>query len=400
VTDTWALAAVTQSFAKLLERVAVDDPTFSPLDVVARAPDRVLLDDEGLDTRKLNLFLYQVMPNAALANADPPFRNSAGELISQPTLALDLHYLLTAYGAGHDELDAQHLLTHAMSLVHDNGVLRREHINNALTGTPMAGSNLAEQLEGITLARESLDDEQLFRMWTVFGSSYRISVGYLATVALVERPKPARKAPPVQTRSVTVATLRSPVVEAVEPEHATSGATITVRGRNLRADEVIVRLPSGDRVVDPDDVTDTTIELQLPTDLFAGPNTIQVLHAQALSGRPPETRRFQSSDVFGFVLAPSITSSLPAQAPTGGSMTLTVEPPVRRTQRVLAILGSDAILRRVGPTDPETTADVEFSIPGGLGTGTRLLRVQVDGAESALQRDAQGVYTGPTVNVT
>jgi hypothetical protein len=400
VTTPWAIAAVTKSFATLLERVAVDDPAFSPVDVLTKAPDRILADDEELSRRKLNLFLYQVTPNAGLANADVPFRNSDGDLVAQPTLALDLHYLVTAYGLGHDELDAQHLLTHAMSIVHDNGVLRRSHINSALTGTAMAASNLAEQLEGITLSPESLNDEELFRMWTVFGSSYRISVGYLATVVLVERPKPSRKAPPVRTHSLTAATLRLPVIEGIEPAHITAGAAVTLQGRNLAADEVIVRLPSGDVTLDPADVADTELQLVLPNNLFSGPNSVQVMHSRSLSGAPTETRPFVSSDVFGFLLAPTITSSFPASAPTGGSMTLTVDPPVRRTQRVLAILGSEAVLRHVAPSDPQTTSTVRFPIPADLATGSRTLRMQVDGAESALQLDPAGRYSEPRVNVT
>ncbi|HEX6228834.1 MAG TPA: Pvc16 family protein [Solirubrobacterales bacterium] len=400
MTDTWAIAAVTQSFTKLLERVASDDPSVSPLDVVAKPPDRVLADDGKLERRKLNLFLYQVSPNPALANADAPFRNADGELVAQPMLALDLHYLLTAYGAAHDELDAQHLLTHAMSLVHDNGTLRRADISAALAETPMGGSNLAEQLEGISLAPESLSDEELFRMWTVFGASYRISVGFVATVVMVERPKRARRAPPVSSSTLTAATLRMPVIEEIEPERPTAGATITVRGRNLAADEVTVRLASGDVTVEPEDLTDTEFDLTLPSGLFAGPNPIQVLHSQALADEPSETRQFASSDVFSFMLAPRITSSLPAAAPRGGTMTLTVQPPVRRTQRVVAMLGSDALLRRVAPGDPQTSSTVRFPIPADLDPGTRTLRVQVDGSESALEKDPEGVYSEPEVEVT
>jgi hypothetical protein len=400
MTDTWAFAAVTRSFTALLERVTVDDSSFSPVDVVSKAPERIFADDQGLTRRKLNLFLYQVTPNPALVNAELPVRGADGQLVAQPTMAMDLHYLLTAYGVGHDELDAQHLLAHAMSIVHDNGVLHRQHINAALSGTPMAGSNLAQQLEGVRLTPATLSDEELFRMWNVFGSTYRISVGYTATVVLVERPKPTRTAPPVRSRTLTVGTIRPPRIDRIDPERPTAETSLTVHGSNLAADAVTVRLSTGDVAVAPADVSDTALRVTLPAGLAAGPNTLQVLHARQLSDAPTETRPFVASDVFGFLLVPRIISSLPATAPRGGTLTLTLDPPAARGQRVRAILGTESLLRRVAPGDPAADATVEFSVPSDLSPGSRTLRMEIDGAESQLTHNAEGVYSGPRVDVT
>lgn len=397
MTDTWGMAAVTRSFAKLLERIALDDPGFSPMDVLTRAPDRILRDDQNLNRRKLNLFLYQLRPNNALANADAPYRNGSGDLVTQPTLAVDLHYLLTAYGRNHDELDAQHLLAHAMSVVHDNGQLGRDHVRAAITGTPMASTNLADQVEAITLSPESLSDEELFRMWTAFEGPYRISVGYRASVLLITRPKPARKAPPVREAGVTAAPVQRPIVEAMDPHPVTAGASVVLRGLNLRADEVIVRFPTGD--VAPTAVSETELTVSLPADLPVGPNSLQVLNRKQLSNLP-ETRPFAASDPFAFVLIPKITGTLPATAPRGGVMSLTVQPKVEREQRVTAILGQTAIERQAPTTAAPSTNTVRFAIPSDLQAGSRLLRVDVNGTESALTVDAAGNYTGPRVNVT
>ena len=89
MSNSWAISAVTVAFRHLLSRtskevtgtkVSTDHPSKSQT-----APC-------------LNLYLYRVTPNAAFTNANLPFRNRAGELVGQPVLPLNLHYLLTAHG--------------------------------------------------------------------------------------------------------------------------------------------------------------------------------------------------------------------------------------------------------------------------------------------------------------
>ena len=48
---------------------------------------------------RVNIFLYQVTPSAAWRNEDLPTRNSDGGRVSRPRIGLDLHYLITFYGA-------------------------------------------------------------------------------------------------------------------------------------------------------------------------------------------------------------------------------------------------------------------------------------------------------------
>ena len=63
-------------------------------------PDRVVPAD-GTEASQLNLFLYQVTPNAAWRNQGLPGHSADGsQRLSNPPLALDLHYLLSAYSGG------------------------------------------------------------------------------------------------------------------------------------------------------------------------------------------------------------------------------------------------------------------------------------------------------------
>ena len=57
----------------------------------------------------INIFLYQVTPNAAYRNADLPTRRSDGELLQRPQAALVLHYLLSFFGDD-GKLEPQRLL--------------------------------------------------------------------------------------------------------------------------------------------------------------------------------------------------------------------------------------------------------------------------------------------------
>src|SRR5213078_3461702 len=138
--------------------------------VTAVAPD--LVQTTGADARpRLNIFLYQVTFNGALRNNDLPSRNDRGERISNPSLALDLHYLITAYGV--QDLQAEVLLSYAMQLLHETPILTREAIRIALAppGVDAAllptiyqalrASALADQIETLKITPASVNSDEL-----------------------------------------------------------------------------------------------------------------------------------------------------------------------------------------------------------------------------------------------
>ena len=146
----------------------------------------------------------------------------------------------------------------------------------------------------------------------------------------------------------------------------------------------------------------------MPSGLKAGLNPLQVVH-EVLLGDPPVQHAgvgFESN-VAALVVAPQITTIAPVVASAGGTLTLAVKPDVGREQRVAVLVGETALaVPPRKPTDPPTSASVEVGIPGNHATGTFLLRVQVDGAISALQVDDDPnsptfeQYVGPLVEVT
>jgi Pvc16 N-terminal domain len=159
--------------------------------VHTRPPDRLR---PGLETAPyLNLFLFEVLPNAAWRNQELPGRGGGAQL--RPPLSLDLRYLLTAYPDGDDEDSAHGLLGQAMLLLHDDPVLRRAE----LAGTaPAAGVDL--QVDQVRLSLMHLPLDELSKLWTAFTTDYRLSVVYQASVVLIDPAVPPTAPLPVLQR--------------------------------------------------------------------------------------------------------------------------------------------------------------------------------------------------------
>src|SRR5262245_49917777 len=100
MSNALAIAGVTAVVRDLLDSGLIDhqitDAMGQGVTVSALAPDLIRI--EGADARpQLNVFLHQVTHNAAWRNVDLPSRGKNGERLRNPPLALDLHYLVTAY---------------------------------------------------------------------------------------------------------------------------------------------------------------------------------------------------------------------------------------------------------------------------------------------------------------
>src|SRR5277367_2181461 len=112
-----AIAAVSAVLKNLLDNGLVDtslaNGASGPVKVTLIAPNRINTDNA--ESPQLNLYLYHVTPNPGWRNVGLPSRNSDGDRIANPPLALDLHYLLTAYGA--KDFDSEILLGYAMQLM-------------------------------------------------------------------------------------------------------------------------------------------------------------------------------------------------------------------------------------------------------------------------------------------
>src|SRR5262249_588440 len=141
VSNALAIAGVTAVIKSVIDNGMIDQKVAAAIGhsitVSALAPDEIAVGNDAVPC--LNLFLHQVTPNGGGGNGRYPSCDSAGQRIRNAPLALDLHYLLTAYGSA--DLQAELLLGYAMELLHETPVLARKAIRTALNPSgPSAGS--------------------------------------------------------------------------------------------------------------------------------------------------------------------------------------------------------------------------------------------------------------------
>ncbi len=402
MSDFLAVAGVTS----VLRWMLIDALAGSGLDtalgatpnVTALPPDRIVVGDS--EAPGLNLFMYHVGLNATFRNADLPERDSSGRLLASPPLALDLHYLLSAYGR--NELDGEILLGWAMQILHENQLLTRDIVQNALTasrGAPGATSEvqavglttLANQAELIKITPQSLSTEDVYKLWTAFQARYRATAGYMASVVLVRRSRAARVGLPVQTRNILVEPMDRPVIEDITPASVAAGQVLMLRGRNFTGENVSdtsVRFDGGTPVT-PDLVQPRLVRITVPATLRAGVRTVQILR-NIRFGAPSDPHAGLMSDPASFKLVPTIVGP-PASVTIGASLTLTVSPPVGRQQRASVLIGSQAVEIEPRPLSaPDAQATLTFPIPTGftpVPAPGAPLRVRIDGAESPVTFD-------------
>jgi hypothetical protein len=437
-----AVSAVTVSLLELLNTMARETDPPGPSDVtLSYAPP----DKADNASAKLNVYLFRVDTNAALDNSDLPFRASNGELVRQPVSALTLRYLVSAYGQSYDQLDAQHTLARAIRILNDTPLLTRSQIRAAMTAwatkwKPISQTDLADGPESVRFTRVPMSDDEMSKLWSSFNTAHRLSVVYEASAVLVERKRPARAGPPVRRPLVSVHPLRRPVIESVSPQFVRATHKIEIEGRNLRADTVRLRFPTGPYTPQATDtVGDERIEVALPAGLLPGVTPVQVLHDVMLSDPETPHRGFESNIAVTTLIPELLTAGpgtpsklppppaapLPGQPPPAGffkvtvgtDFTLTVKPGVGREQRLELILtpldpaartatGTRVIdVPRRPDSDPETSPTATFRLLAGFPLGNYLIQVRIDGAESALEpetdpaRAAINPYAGPWIRV-
>jgi hypothetical protein len=162
-----AIASVTAVLKNLLDNRLVEHgiaANLGDVTVTALPPDRVPIGTE--ERSQINLFLYRVTPNSSWRSRSAAGRNGEvgraenagaargsgsrtpgpgrssragnGSSVGRQPLALDLHYLLTAYGE--QDLQAEILLGYGIQLLHETGALTQATIRSALAVVSPDGS--------------------------------------------------------------------------------------------------------------------------------------------------------------------------------------------------------------------------------------------------------------------
>jgi hypothetical protein len=417
MSNALAIASVTETLVHLLTH-HIGIAQVAGATVSALPPD----SPTGLANPGINIFLYQISPNPALRNADLPTRQPDGALLRRPQTALDLHYLLTFYG-DETRLEQQRLLGAVALALHAHPVLPRDLIQHVEAQTTfLAGADLAQQSELVRFVPINFSLEELSKLWSfLLKIDYVLSTAYMASVVLIETDDSIPAPPlPVLTPNLVTLPLRQPVItqilSATDPNALiVPGVSILLIGSNLDPPT-----PGGTQVTiggiaqTPSSVGPTRITIALPPGLAAGAQTVQVVQSLSL-GRPPVPHPgagFESG-IAAFVLHPVIQPSSPpgvyaitvefnVGSPPGPAIEVLVDPVVRTGQRALLQLLSMAEPSTTqlfdGGTISGDTNTLTFATPG-LTSGTYLVRILVDGAESPLELDPSGAPIAPTIMV-
>jgi hypothetical protein len=421
MSNALALAGVTAVLKDLLDSGLIEhqitDAMGAGVTVSSLAPDAIPIEPPDAVPR-LNLFLHQVSPNAAWRNADLPSRDSRGSRISNPPLALDLHYLLTAYGV--DELQAEVLLGYGLHLLHEHPGLSREQIRTALNPSPVSGgllptvyqalasADLAEQVEMLKITPESMNSEEMSRLWSALQAHYRPTAAFQVSVVLIQSQRSARSPLPVLTRGRPVpATGRDegvvvtpglvppyPTIESVladaheTPSTLRLGDAATLRGHHLAGTQRAVvmrndRFGVEHEIAVADGADEGELAFNVPVVPAVLPVGVYRLELRVLRAGEAQPR---VSNTVPVALAPAITTFPPLAMARGPdnllSLTVGLQPEVRVGQSVVLMMGT-----REAPASPFAAnaqqLDFEFADAPPAG-GTPLLRLRVDGVESTI----------------
>ena len=359
--------------------------------ITATSPD--LITTGPSEQPQVNIFMYYASLNPALRSLGLPSASAQGAQLSNPPLALNLHYLVSAYGG--NQFDPEILLGWAMKVFHDSPVLSRQTIQDALTGllahpNPetqlIAGSTLPNQIEQIRITPESLSTDEIYRLWTAFQTSYRPTTSYQVSVVVIQDTKAFSSNLPVQSRTVMVLPFESPIIDSLTPSMVGSGQVLTINGSNFLGDSAADTLVSFDGApgIIPDTVQAKSIRITLPASLRAGARVVRVIRNVTYPSSTTPHPGFSSSPT-PFQLAPTIQGASPLQATHGTPFTITLSPVVDSAQQATLYIGDTAIPIEARPVSgPPSSATLTFPLPPTLSLGLFPVRVEIDGSQSRL----------------
>jgi hypothetical protein len=424
-----AIAAVSRTLRTLLldRMVTAAEITLTPPDV----------ELAGVNGPRVNLYLMQVIENAALKNQEIPGTGHPAAY-GHPPLSLDLRYLMTTHSAVENQRDAdvnaQTILGDAMRVMNDFGNrIDQLAIVNPAAGTPgdpVLDPDLTREFERlkIVLHPASLDD--LTKVWSaVSGTNFRRSVVYEITVIQIETPTTRVRPQPVETRRIFMTVRKRPeIVDAYVSPAAPGdpigqtrvriGEEITVISQGALADRLYVRLgtlepirvsPPGDgrvRIVVPDALYPSDLDHPLPRpipgaeQLQAGPLEVQLIAMHAVEGVEGGlgrgtaiggSRRY-SSNIWLMQLSPRVTGAIPATGNAAAILRVTGNRLWHAGARTVEVIVGDAAIpvRAPRPLDP-WAAPTPTAIEVPVSAATDLIdisatpypvSVQVDGARS------------------
>jgi hypothetical protein len=425
MSNALGVAAVTAVLESLLHSI-YSNAGLGPVTASSLAPDIVQasLGTGSSSQLQVNLFLHQLTLNAAWRNVDLPSVAADGATrIGNPPLALDLHYLLTAYAS--EDYEAEALLGYGVQFIHENPVLPRSQIRTALAALPstsplsslLATSGIADQIEMIKIVPATLGREELAWLWTALKADYRPTFPFQVSAVLVQSQAPLLSTLPVLQRHISAVPSMGPplpTLTEVDPPSgqpaACLGDVVTVQGANLAASTGVVltnaRLGITQSLTPLANIQFKSFQFTVPNPSLPAPQTNPTdlpAGVYVLSAQVPQGTDVLTTNGLPVAIAPKIGAAwAPGTLASGSAVSVTVPcaPYLRAGQQASLLIGSQQ-----APANPFTTPtnSPSFTFPLLHPTGHPVpVRLRVDGIDSPLidMTKKPPVFVGPSVQVT
>lgn len=232
----------------------------------------ILAPDESGGNRRINLFLYQVQENPTFKNMDWQLKPGSANVLMPPPLSLNLFYLMTPYAQNDPQTGnaiAHAILGEAMRVFYENPIVPQEYL----------ADGLEDAREQIKIIRNTLDMEELARVWSTFTQPFRLSILYQVSVVQIDALPNSERPMPPRVRQIGIpavgAPFSPPVVDSVTPVSGTVGTSITFRGQHLVGWRASVRILQR-TILDAQELTQDQFAVMIPNDLPPGFHEIQV----------------------------------------------------------------------------------------------------------------------------
>jgi len=373
-----AIAAITASLRNLLSDVDHGIPSvIGDVKVTTKPLDKTR---EGLKGNQLNIYLYQFLPNPAWRNARDPKKGPQGAG-GPPPVALDLYYLLTAYGEGDDEVKGHLLLGKAMDILNEHPRFPVEELRIAVED-----NDLYMDAGLITIVPQFLPLEELSKFWTSASTGFRASMVYKVSVILIDNPDHLRSALPgyrAPNQTIRPGTASRPAITnlifANGLDRAQIGSAVRIEGRDLGAKDVTVLLASEAAItpttIVPESIEEDAVSFTVPREP-GRPGAFAVWLRLERDGQLRDTNKLPM-----ILIATVLPDSLEVVTDEAtATISLECRPAVTPDQRIYLLLGNQAFT-----APPRTTEKNRLSFTFAKPEpGAYYIRLRIDGIDSNL----------------
>ena len=345
----------------------------------------------------VNLFLYQVVPNATLRNAHQPSVRQDGSRSGPAIVALNLHYLFTVSGPT-DAFAAEQLLAKVARKLEASSSIPVSIIKTvAADVNALAHTDLQFARDRVHISPLNLSLEEMSKLWSVLLQvPYMLSVAYTCSPVLIETEESGSAGPPVSTVGITTLVLGGPSLVGVAAETGpwmpiVWGIAIVLNGAGLSRGDMQLQFNGQRASLAAATITSERIVLPLTVASFAeelrcGPVLVEAV-LPAPAGAPASMARVV--DQASFVLRPVIT--LAANALNGTNLNIAISPMLRAGQQAFLLLDAQTPVtprsqRIAAAPSAGTTASLVFSL-ANVPAATYYVQLVVDGVASAPQLD-------------